>query len=113
MYRHQQDWEPVVFTKKKASKPEKKGPSVTPSSKEEEDRVLKTVPVHMAQEIAKARTSLGLTRTQLAQRINEKPSVVADIETGGCVYNHIQVNKILRALGLTLKNVIPHQSKKQ
>jgi len=110
MYQHQ-DWEPVVLTTKKKVQ-EKKGPSVTPSTKEEEDRVLKTVPIHMAQEIAKARTSLGLTRTQLAQRINEKVSVVSEIETGGCVYNHVHVNKILRALGLTLKSVTPHQNKK-
>lgn len=104
----QQDWTPVVFTKKK---PEKKNPAPQISHEKKlsdqnpETFKHKTVPVHMAQAIAKARTDLKLTRTQLAQRINEKPSVVADIETGGCVYNHIHVNKVLKALGLTLKSV--------
>lgn len=100
---HHQDWEPIVLTKKRpVSAPPIPTPKKEPSI---EEKQLKTVPVHMAQEIAKARTSLGLTRTQLAQKINEKVSVVNDIETGGCVYNHVHVNKILRALGLTLKNV--------
>lgn len=97
-----------MFTKKKQ---EKKNPVPQVSHEKKlsdqnpESFKHKTVPVQMAQKIANARTSLGLTRTQLAQRINEKPSVVADIETGGCVYNHIHVNKILKALGLTLKSV--------
>lgn len=105
-----QDWEPVVFTKKRpvTAPPQRPAPKKEPSI---EATPLKTVPIHMAQEISKARTSLGLSRVQLAQRINEKPSVVSDIETGGCVYNHVHVNKILKALGLTLKSVSSNQSK--
>jgi ribosome-binding protein aMBF1 (putative translation factor) len=108
-----QDWEPVVLTKKRpvTAPPQRPAPKKEPSIDEEEGKKLKTVPVHMAQEISKARTSLGLSRVQLAQRINEKPSVVSDIETGGCVYNHVHVNKILKALGLTLKSVSSNQSK--
>lgn len=107
-----QDWEPVVLTKKRpvTAPPQRPAPKKEPSI-DEEGKKLKTVPVHMAQEISKARTSLGLSRVQLAQRINEKPSVVSDIETGGCVYNHVHVNKILKALGLTLKSVSSNQSK--
>jgi ribosome-binding protein aMBF1 (putative translation factor) len=102
-----QDWEPVVITKKR---PVSAPPRPTPKK---ETETLKTVPIHMAQEISKTRTSLGLTRAQLAQRINEKPSVVSDVESGGCVYNHVHVNKILRALGLTLKSVSSNQNTKQ
>jgi ribosome-binding protein aMBF1 (putative translation factor) len=100
-----QDWEPVVLTKKKETQQRRPPTRKKEPSLEEDGKKLKTVPVHMAHEISKARTSLGLTRSQLAQKINEKPSVVSEIETGGCVYNHVHVNKILRALGLTLKNV--------
>lgn len=100
-----QDWEPVVLTtKKKKNETPRRPPHPKKEPSIEESRI-KTVPVHMAQAISKARTSLGLSRVQLAQRINEKPSVVSEIETGGCVYNHVHVNKVLRALGLTLKNV--------
>jgi ribosome-binding protein aMBF1 (putative translation factor) len=108
-----QDWEQVVLTKKKKSDTSPRPPTRKKEpSLDEEGKKLKTVPVHMAQAISRARTSLGLSRVQLAQKINEKPSVVSEVETGGCVYNHVQVNKILRALGLTLKNVSTNQSNK-
>jgi ribosome-binding protein aMBF1 (putative translation factor) len=101
-----QDWEPVVLTtKKKKSETQQRRPPPPKKEPSIEESRIKTVPVHMAQAISKARTSLGLSRVQLAQKINEKVSVVSDIETGGCVYNHVHVNKVLRALGLTLKNV--------
>lgn len=110
MFNQEQDWTPVVLTKKKKEDvPKPPPPQISPLKKLDnqnpESFKHKTVPIHMAQAIAKRRTELKMTRTQLAQKINEKPSVVSDIETGGCVYNHTHVNKVLRALGLTLKSV--------
>lgn len=99
-----QDWEPVVFKKKKPE--ETKKPVVFSQKKVEknlEEFKHRTVPKHISDAISKKRIELKMTQSQLAQKINERPSVVTDIESGKClVYNHVHVNKILRALGLTL-----------
>ena len=99
-----QDWEPVVFKKKKPE--ETKKPAVFSQKKVEknlEEFKHRTVPKHVSEAISKKRIELKLTQTQLAQKINERPSVVNEIESGKCpVYNHVHVNKILKALGLSL-----------
>lgn len=101
-----QDWEPVVFRKKKVD--ETKPKVVHGIRKVEQNRESfehKVVPKNIADAIQKKRIELKLTQAQLAQRINEKPAVVNDIECCRGVYNSTHVNKILRALGLTLKNI--------
>ncbi len=101
-----QDWEPVVFKKKKVDETKPKfvqGVRKVEQNRESFDH--KTIPKNIADSIQKKRIEMGLTQAQLAQKINERPSVVNDIEGCRGVYNPTHINKILRALGLTLKNI--------
>ncbi len=109
MYQHQ-DWEPVVLHKKKAEPTETVlRPKSDPVNKKKVDQNLeefkhKKVPKNISESIMKRRIELKMTQAQLAQKINERPSVVNEIENGSApTYNHVHVNKILRALGLTLR----------
>lgn len=101
-----QDWEPVVFRKKKVDETIPK--VVHGIRKVEQNRESfehKHVPKELADRIQKKRIELKLTQAQLAQKINERPSVVNDIENCRGVYNHVHVNKILKTLNLTLNQV--------
>lgn len=109
---HHQDWEPVVLRKKPAvttevvqrkifdGPPQKKKLNENPEGFDH-----KKIPKKIGDAISKKRIELGITQTQLAQKINEKPNIVNDIENCRGVYNHVHINKILRALGLTLKQI--------
>lgn len=70
-----------------------------------EDFHHKKIPKEIADAIKNKRIELKLTQAQLAQRINEKVNVIQDIEGIKCVYNHVIVNKTLKALGLSLKQI--------
>lgn len=50
-----------------------------------------------------ARTAKGMTQAQLAQTINEKPSIINDYEQGKAIPNAQLLQKMSRALGVTLK----------
>lgn len=124
MYAHQ-DWDTYVFRVKQKdnAKNEKsirqaqqngvpietiKKPKVSNNIKLEEDPevfVHKKIDKQLADAIRNKRCELNLTQASLAQRINEKPNVVQEIETMKAVYNHVIINKVLKALGLTLKSI--------
>lgn len=57
----------------------------------------------MRKALTEARTKAGLTRDQLAQRLNVKPKVVVDLETGAVVNERDVLAKINRILGTHLK----------
>jgi ribosome-binding protein aMBF1 (putative translation factor) len=65
----------------------------------------KTIPKSLADTVRTKRIELKLTQVQLAQRINENINVIQDIEGMKGVYNHVMVNKTLKALGLSLKQI--------
>ena len=65
----------------------------------------KKISKELADAVKNKRIELKLTQAQLAQRINEKVNVIQDIESVKSVYNHVMVNKTLKALGLTLKQI--------
>jgi ribosome-binding protein aMBF1 (putative translation factor) len=65
----------------------------------------KKIDKELADAIKNKRIELKLTQAMLAQRINEKPNVIQEVEIMKAVYNHMIINKILKALGLTLKNI--------
>ena len=99
-----QDWETVVIRNNKtleAQRP-KSAPAPRRVEKNLEGFDHKKVPKSMADAIQKKRLELGMSQAKLAQIINEKPSVVNDVECMRGVYNHVHVNKILKAVGLTL-----------
>jgi putative transcription factor len=103
-----QDWEPVVIrTKKEAKVQSPPPPSQIPKKLDQnlEGFDHKKVPKQIADAIQRRRIELKLTQTELANKINEKPVIVNDVENCRGVYNHIHINKILKALGLTLKQI--------
>ena len=102
-----QDWEPVVFRKKKVEekKPHFQANSIKKLDENKESFEHKKIPKALADAVKSARVSKGLTQDQLAKNINERPCVVNDIENARGVYDHTKINKLLRALGLTLKNI--------
>ena len=113
MYEHQ-DWNTVTFnTKQKKGDVEtqlrnKNVQSDNPINiKKLDDNpeifALKKVDRELADAIKSKRCELKMTQAMLAQRINEKPNVIQEVETMKAVYNHVIINKILKALGLTLK----------
>lgn len=65
----------------------------------------KRIPKEVADALKNKRIELKLTQVQLAQRINEKVNVIQDMESMKCVYDHVVINKTLRTLGLSLKQV--------
>lgn len=101
-----QDWTPVVFEKKKN---EVKRVSVLPQYRKiDENRESfehKKISKKLADAVKVRRIELGLTQEQLANKINERPAVVNDVEAMRGVYDHVRINKLLRVLGLTLKQI--------
>lgn len=65
----------------------------------------KKIPKGIADAIKNKRLELKMTQAGLAQRINEKPNVVQDVEGMKGVYDHVIINKLLRTLGLTLRSI--------
>lgn len=132
MYEHQ-DWKPVVLNVKKegtgrdeksvrqaqllgrpietqirkTSKHQGTGAivSITKLDDNGEAFAHKKVDKQLADAIKNKRIELKMTQAVLAQRVNEKPNVIQEVETMKSIYNHVVINKILRALGLTLKDV--------
>lgn len=55
------------------------------------------------QAISTARADLKLTQKDLAQKINEKPSVLQDYEAGRAIPNPQILSKLERVLGVKLR----------
>ena len=51
-----------------------------------------------AMSVKNARISSNLTQAQLAKKINEKTSVITEIENGACKYNAQLINRIEQAM---------------
>ncbi len=105
---YQQDWTPVVFTKKTDTSVTKEKKVIVQKSKLDDNRESfehKKIPKHIADAIKDKRIEMKMTQEQLSKSVNERPSVVNDVEAMRGVYDHTKINKILRALGLTLKDI--------
>lgn len=61
------------------------------------------VSASLKQQIVQARTAKKMTQAQLAQAVNEKPNIIQDYESGKAIPNPQILNKLSRALGVTLK----------
>ena len=55
-----------------------------------------------ATSVAEARTNAKLTQGQLAAKVNEKPSVIVDLEKGTLRYNADLINRIEKVLGVQI-----------
>ena len=58
---------------------------------------------NMAQTIQQARVGKGLTRKELAERLNVKVAVITEYETGKAIPNNMLLQKLSRVLGVTLR----------
>lgn len=127
------DWDSVTFLRKKHSAAEAKTPQAinralasgeveiqkkysagtnktagTPSNAakidaETEDFHLNTVDSSVAKLIMKARQGLGLTQKELAVKVNEKPQVISEYESGKAVPSQNVLGKLERALNIRLR----------
>ncbi|KAI9268230.1 multi protein bridging factor 1-domain-containing protein [Phascolomyces articulosus] len=61
------------------------------------------VDVSVGRALQKARQEKGITQKDLAQKINEKPQVVNDYESGRAIPNQQVLGKLERALGVKLR----------
>uniref|UniRef100_A0A670JXB1 Endothelial differentiation related factor 1 n=1 Tax=Podarcis muralis TaxID=64176 RepID=A0A670JXB1_PODMU len=61
------------------------------------------VPLEVGKVIQQGRQGKGLTQKDLATKINEKPQVIADYESGKAIPNNQVLGKIERAIGLKLR----------
>ncbi|ERE70579.1 endothelial differentiation-related factor 1-like protein [Cricetulus griseus] len=61
------------------------------------------VTLEVGKVIQRGRQSKGLTQKDLATKINEKPQVIADYESGRAIPNNQVLGKIERAIGLKLR----------
>ncbi|XP_025113772.1 endothelial differentiation-related factor 1-like [Pomacea canaliculata] len=61
------------------------------------------VSLDVAKLIQQGRQSKGLTQKDLAQRINEKPQVINEYESGRAIPNNQIMGKLERALGIKLR----------
>ncbi|XP_016397492.1 endothelial differentiation-related factor 1 homolog [Sinocyclocheilus rhinocerous] len=61
------------------------------------------VPLEVGKVIQQGRQNKGLTQKDLATKINEKPQIIAEYESGKAIPNNQVMGKIERAIGLKLR----------
>ncbi len=81
------------------------GPLIDARKLEDPDSTvkLKTVSVDLKNQIQQARQAKGMTQKDLANKINEKQTVVSDYESGKAVPDPKVLSKMSKALGVQLK----------
>lgn len=67
---------------------------------------MKSLDRNVSLRIQQARQAKGLTQKELAQKINEKPQVINDYESGRAIPNQQILIKLERALGTKLRGKI-------
>lgn len=112
-----QDWNPVVFKKKKPAQMAKGQPgsvsarvnkrngnggmSKNQRKADEADSAdkIQRVSLSLSKHIQQARVAKGMDQKTLAQRINEKPQVIKDYECGKAIPSQQVLSKLRRVLG--------------
>ncbi|XP_030639971.1 endothelial differentiation-related factor 1 homolog isoform X1 [Chanos chanos] len=96
-----------VETTKKWSAGQNKQHMVTKNTakldRETEELHHQRVSLEVGKVIQKGRQDKGMTQKDLATKINEKPQVIADYESGKAIPNNQIMGKIERAIGLRLR----------
>lgn len=117
-----QDWEPVVIRKKQTSASKNRAPGTFQSElkhnsgknaqhpkddvrKYDGDDIpkIKKVSTSLKTNLINARQAKGWTQKELAQRVNEKPSVISQYESGQAIPNNGIINKLEKALGSKIR----------
>ncbi|KAL7980828.1 hypothetical protein Chor_001982 [Crotalus horridus] len=92
-----------VETSKKWAAGQNKQHSITKNTakldRETEELHHDRVPLEVGKVIQQGRQGKGLTQKDLATKINEKPQVIADYESGRAIPNNQVLGKIERAIG--------------
>lgn len=103
-YPHQ-DWKPVVLKKSQPTKHIQKRDGNKERKKIESDdpEPLKTLGLSAAKQIQQARLSKKWSQKDLANKLNIKPNLIKDYETGKVVPNPQILNKINRLLGIKIQ----------
>eukprot|EP01117_Protostelium_nocturnum_P015457 TRINITY_DN5_c1_g1_i2.p1 TRINITY_DN5_c1_g1~~TRINITY_DN5_c1_g1_i2.p1 ORF type:complete len:133 (-),score=57.24 TRINITY_DN5_c1_g1_i2:171-569(-) len=70
---------------------------------EDENLTIKKVPHTLSLRIQQARNEKGMTQKDLATKINEKPQVIGEYESGRAIPNGQIISKLERALGVKLR----------
>ena len=100
-----QDWEPVVFRKRPAPK---RGPTPSTSRAVTNDYDPETVTApktsnrSMGLSIQQGRQAKGMKQTDLDSTCNLPRGTTSSYESGKAVYKPNEVNKMARALGITI-----------
>tara|TARA_Y100000389_G_scaffold97580_1_gene94289 strand:+ start:371 stop:775 length:405 start_codon:yes stop_codon:yes gene_type:complete len=71
----------------------------------EEAAKIETVSLSLSQKIQQGRAAKGLKQKDLATKINVKPQVIGDYESGRAVPDNKLLGKIERALGIKLRGI--------
>ena len=98
----QNDWDPVVIKKPTPTKPHH-----TPQKQVEIDSESgppKQASVELRKQIQNARVAKGMSQSQLAQIINEKPAVIQAYESGKAVPDCKVLQKLRKGLGVKLSS---------
>jgi ribosome-binding protein aMBF1 (putative translation factor) len=97
-----QEWEPVVFHKKK--EPKKKVHFQSPPKEVDiQTKRIKVYSKEMANAVMTSRISKKLTRDQLANMCNVVPAVMAGLENQKGIYDANLANKVCKVLGLKVE----------
>ena len=79
------------------------GQHLTKIDRENEVAPPKKIDAEVGKVMSKARLNKGLKQSDLAQRINEKPNVINEYESGKAIPNQAVLGKIERVLGVKLR----------
>lgn len=100
-----QDWKVIIINKTKLPVSKEIKPKIIKNNNssvklDENDEVIaiKKVSKEISNLIIQGRVANKLTRKQLANKLNFKEDIIADIETGNAIYNGDQIAKIKKAL---------------
>ncbi|VEL22003.1 unnamed protein product [Protopolystoma xenopodis] len=96
----------IITTKKYAAASNRQKPNEKHTRKIEEEQEsfhIEHVSADVGKAIMQARQAKGLTQKDLATKINEKPQIVSDYETGKGVKNQNVLAKMEKVLGVKLR----------
>ena len=105
-----QDWEQVVFRKPVAhmkkdnpNKPKLTDEQIRLQKVDKDDYIAPKISLKLSKRIQQARLANKLSQVQLAQKLNVKPSVINEYESGRAVPNQQLMNKLDKALNTKLR----------
>ena len=108
-----QDWDPVIFRKSMKTRGSESNlitksnglgeEAIRLNQIDNEDLALTPITLNLRTVIQQSRTKLGLSQSQLAQKLNVKSSVINEYENGKVVPNNQFLGKMERVLCIRLR----------